>query len=225
MRMKLLLRAVEKELRRFVDKLEPMGDPPDATGGAWSFEMEKGDLSGYVSCEDRREDVGFATVSVGIYLDDVTTWSRDDILELLEINAEIGTASLNVVRSDDEHRLLFIAETLPASDFEPKELRGIVDWLAWMGDRVLPVEGEEGEAAAAAPGEAAAAATPAAGGEGAAGPGSDEPADEPATAGDDDEDDEDDEDEDDDDGDPDGEDPDDDDIPLRERGRRGRVTH
>jgi len=66
-------------------------------GVLWTFLIEDS-ISGYLGIEENEETLNVRTVSVGLHLKDISDCSREELLEILEMNAELINANFSVVK-------------------------------------------------------------------------------------------------------------------------------
>ncbi len=66
-------------------------------GVLWTFLIEDS-ISGYLGIEENEETLNVRTVSVGLHLKDISDSSREELLGILELNAELINANFSVVK-------------------------------------------------------------------------------------------------------------------------------
>lgn len=66
-------------------------------GVLWTFLIED-TISGYLGIEENEDTLNVKTVSVGLHLKDLTDATREELLEILEVNAELINANFGVVK-------------------------------------------------------------------------------------------------------------------------------
>lgn len=131
----------------------------------WNFAVEDS-ISGYLAVEDNEETFEVQTVSVGLYLKDITDYSREDLFNLLYVNSEFINASLSVIKIpipiDDEteiteetdmedpdlvemHDFLVIHSRIPLEIFNPEDFMGYVENMLVQYEVLLDDEPEAEE--------------------------------------------------------------------------------
>lgn len=84
-------------------------------GILWTFLIED-TITGYLGIEDNEETLNVRTVSVGLHLKDITGISREELMELFELNGELINANFSVVKfpakqsADEEQEPVFVDE-------------------------------------------------------------------------------------------------------------------
>ncbi|MDD3148578.1 MAG: hypothetical protein PHD82_14890 [Candidatus Riflebacteria bacterium] len=85
-------------------------------GILWTFLIED-TISGYLGIEDNEDTLNVKTVSIGLHLKDITDYSRDDLLELLGLNADLINSNFSVVKlparppkDDEKEEPVFVEE-------------------------------------------------------------------------------------------------------------------
>ncbi len=85
-------------------------------GVLWTFLIED-TISGYLGIEDNEDTLNVKTVSVGLHLKDITDSTREDLLEILGVNAELINANFSVVKfpakpskEDEKEEPVFVEE-------------------------------------------------------------------------------------------------------------------
>lgn len=118
------LTALSKDIEQWLTEqgitFEP-GDTNDASSGAYMVNFAE-ELSGFVSYEDNAEDLGFASVSVGVLLVDVGDAEPEFLLHMLTINSSLFGASLVAAQHDDGTADLYMQMRLSADGFEPDQI-------------------------------------------------------------------------------------------------------
>lgn len=98
-------------------------------GVLWTFLIEDS-ISGYLGIEENEDTLNVRTVSVGLHLKDITDSSREELLGILEMNAELINANFSVVKypakppkdeSDEEVAFADEGEDLIFEDDEDEE--------------------------------------------------------------------------------------------------------
>ncbi|HNX77592.1 MAG TPA: hypothetical protein PLM07_17815 [Candidatus Rifleibacterium sp.] len=143
----------------------------DEIGILWTFLIED-TISGYLGIEDNEDTLKVKTISVGLHLKDITDYSREEVMAILEANGELINANFSVVKFpsrepeekepvfveegedlifDDEDEdepemrdLLIIQTRLPFDAFEPKDFSAFVHNLLFQADTMLG-SGEDDE--------------------------------------------------------------------------------
>ncbi len=138
-------------------------------GILWTFLIED-TISGYLGIEDNEDTLKVKTVSVGLHLKDITEYGRDEVLEILEKNADLINANFSVVKFpvkdnaekepvfvdegedliyDDEDEeeemrdLLIIQTRLPFDAFDPADFGAFVQNLLFQADTMLSRQTDE----------------------------------------------------------------------------------
>ncbi len=84
-------------------------------GVLWTFLIED-TIGGYLGIEDNEDTLNVKTVSVGLHLKDITDSTREDLLEILGLNAELINANFSVVKfpakppAEEEEEPVFVEE-------------------------------------------------------------------------------------------------------------------
>ncbi|MGM0599189.1 MAG: hypothetical protein ACQETH_05145 [Candidatus Rifleibacteriota bacterium] len=135
-------------------------------GRVWNFAIEDS-ISGYLAVEDNEETFEVQTVSVGLYLKDISDYSREDLFNLLYVNSEFINATLSVIKIpipiDDEtelseeidmedpelvemHDFLVIHSRIPLEIFNPEDFMGYVENMLVQYEVLLGDDNETDEA-------------------------------------------------------------------------------
>jgi len=141
-------------------------------GVLWTFLIEDS-ISGYLGIEENEETLNVRTVSVGLHLKDITDNSREELLAILEMNAELINANFSAVKypakppkeddgevafadegedlifEDDEDEeqemrdLLIIQTRLPFDAFAPEDFGAFIQNLLFQADTMLNRDEED----------------------------------------------------------------------------------
>lgn len=119
---------IAKVLERECDTFEEMA-PVDARGAAWSFVLD-GSLTGFIGCEDNREDLAIDTVTIALAIGDLTDVTTDELLGMLETNSHFFEVALTATKvGDDSFHTLFLQRRIPAELYEARDFREHVDFM------------------------------------------------------------------------------------------------
>jgi hypothetical protein len=105
-------------------------DEPSPDGGAWAYEINE-DFSGFVTCENNTDDLNIPTISISLSLGPVTDLTRDDLLDLMDINGDLLGASLTVTPplAEEGDRFLLLQRRIPAEKFDPTQVKDTITHL------------------------------------------------------------------------------------------------
>jgi len=109
---------IEDVLPRIVSEWELLGDLTE-DGGVWGFDLEEDNVSGFVVLESNAGTYDVPTVSVALSLGPVSEASRDDLLDMLSVSAQLLDACMTItppVGEDGEEYFLIQTKFL-AKDF------------------------------------------------------------------------------------------------------------
>ncbi|MDN5278605.1 MAG: hypothetical protein PWR01_2570 [Clostridiales bacterium] len=161
---------IEEVMAEECTSYECIFEDEDELARIWKFLFED-TLDGYIAFDDNEETFGVQTVSIGLYLKDITEFSREELLTLFSANAEFINAGLSVVKvpvpieaesldegneeSDEEDEeaqprvtlrdILIIQSRIPFDAFEPEDFRSYVENMLFQYQIILESENEEDE--------------------------------------------------------------------------------
>lgn len=88
---------IEEILPEVTTKYECVMTDDEDIGRLWTFLVEDS-ISGYIGVEDNEEGIDIRTVSIGLHLKDITDISKEELLNLFELNSELINANFSVVK-------------------------------------------------------------------------------------------------------------------------------
>lgn len=151
--------AIEEVMDRECSDYECLVHDDDDVGYLWSFVIEDS-ISGFVGIEDNKETFDVDTVTVGLHLKDVTDHSRDQLIDILEMNTQMFNASFGITRFpasmpegiddfDDgmlemiagnvstEREMLVIQSRMPLEVFAASDFMGYVQSLLFQAEFMM----------------------------------------------------------------------------------------
>jgi hypothetical protein len=143
----------------------------DEIGRVWKFLIDD-TLDGYLAVEDNDETLGFQTVTLGLYLRDITDYIREDLINLFYANSELINANLSVIKIPvpvsalqgeeetdedfdelaaepppiEEREILTIGTRLPFDAFDTEDFRGYVENLLFQYQLLVDIDDDDEEA-------------------------------------------------------------------------------
>jgi hypothetical protein len=87
----------------------------------WFIELKEYDFLGFISCEDNMEDLKFPTISIGLFVYDITGISREQLFDLFALNGELHACSLSVESFEDRWKLI-LNRRIMVESYQPGEL-------------------------------------------------------------------------------------------------------
>lgn len=120
-----LLDILDQEIHGFVKVLQRLGE------NCWFVEFPGVDLVGFFSCEDNASDIQTPTISMAIFLYDITNASKSQLLELFAVNGDMHGCWFSAECIDDRWKLV-LNRRIMIDSYQPGELR---DNIVLMLDR------------------------------------------------------------------------------------------
>jgi hypothetical protein len=140
---------IEEVMLEACTAYECIFEDDDEIARIWKFLIDDA-LDGYIAVEDNDGTLDFMTVSIGLYLKDISDYLREDLIHILYANSELINANLSVVKVPvavqaedeeadpdeeaateppvmEEREILIISTRLPFDAFEPDDFRGYID--------------------------------------------------------------------------------------------------
>ena len=159
--------AIEEIMDKECSAYECLVHDDDDVGYLWSFVIEDS-IGGFVGVEDNEDTFGIHTATVGLHLKDVTNHTREQLIDILEMNTEMINACFGVTKfpaslpegedemedailemidgnESPEREMLVIQSRIPLDVFEPADFMGYVQNLMFQAELMLvgPEDDEE----------------------------------------------------------------------------------
>ena len=158
---------IEEVMNEECTAYECIFEDEEEIGRIWKFQIEE-TIDGYIAIEENEETIGIQTVSIGLYLRDITDYSRDDLLELFYANADFLNASFSIVKipvpvedqripdldeedpedeeiETEEHEILTIQSRMPADAFDPNDFKTYIENMLYQYQIAMDASGENDE--------------------------------------------------------------------------------
>ncbi len=145
---------IEEVMAEECSAYECIFEDEEQIGRIWKFQIEEA-MDGYLSFDENDDGIGIQTVTIGLYLRDITEFTRDDLIGLFYANADFVNATFSVVKipvpieSDeirdldeddgedpeqefDEREILTIQSRIPADIFEPGDFKTYLENMMYQ---------------------------------------------------------------------------------------------
>jgi hypothetical protein len=128
MNFKNLTEKIPQVLERVCDEYSVTGEP-GPRGGSWTFVLD-GSITGFIGCEDNKEDIDIPTVTIALAVAEMATYQPEDLVRLLETNGHFFEVGFTAIKLDgDEDHTLFLQRRIPAELYEARDFREHVDFM------------------------------------------------------------------------------------------------
>ncbi len=146
---------IEEVMAEECTTYECIFEDDEEIGRIWKFQYEE-TIDGYIALEDNEETLGIQTIAMGLYLRDITDYTRDDLVSLFYANADFINASFSIVKIPvpiendqirdldeeedqeesetefEEREILTIQSRIPADAFEPDDFKTYVENMLYQ---------------------------------------------------------------------------------------------
>lgn len=133
-----MAQEIEWELERISNYCDRNGEM-DNTGASWYFELAEPEISGFMWCEASAGSLKVPAVGIELVLDDISQYSREELLRVFELNKNLLGCSLGTYYPEDGAEMLTLIFRADARGFEVDTLKSCIDFL------LLQVKGLLGE--------------------------------------------------------------------------------
>lgn len=138
-------KKIESFLKKEMNAFESL-EKPGKDGASWAYVINDG-IMGYIALEKLDDMDEMPIISICVCICDVMDLGYDELLEVLEANADLLGASFCVPPfvDADGAQSLAVQARVPAEGFEPDVLMPIIDGLLVYASQVFSEEDDDDE--------------------------------------------------------------------------------
>ncbi len=123
-----MAQEIEWELERISNYCDRNREIDD-TGASWYFELADPEISGFMWCEASTGTLQVPAVGIELVLDDITHYSREELLRVFELNKSLLGCSLGTYYPEDGAEMLTLIFRADLRGFEVDTLKSCIDFL------------------------------------------------------------------------------------------------